>query len=130
MITESRNQPGKKVRWTGGHPERRNAMIKWTDSDWGNHLADRVAAGEHPPEIKEVETIPLSSYVEKLQSSYNHWHIRKHGSAFLGSITLLQQPCPFSTTNKGTQPGSNQVNQPNGSSTRQLYLKRRGRLVA
>ena len=89
MITESRNQPGKKVRWTGGHPERRNAMIKWTDSDWGNHLADRVAAGEHPPEIKEVETIPLSSYVEKLQSSYNHWHIRKHGSAFLGSITHL-----------------------------------------
>ena len=89
MITESRNQPWKKVRWTGGRPERRNAMIKLTDSDWGNHLADRVAASEHPPEITEVQTIPLSSYVEKLQSNYNHWHIRKHGSALLGSITHL-----------------------------------------
>ena len=31
------------VRWSRGHPERRQPKIKWSMDDWGNHVADRVA---------------------------------------------------------------------------------------
>jgi hypothetical protein len=50
MILESiavrREVSSLKVEWTRSHPERRKTdRQEWTFKDWGNYLADAVAAG-------------------------------------------------------------------------------------
>jgi hypothetical protein len=82
--------------WTPSHPERSKPQSRWTEQDWGIHLADGIAGAAPPPTVEGIQIYRCdSAAVHAALTPVGTWQWCDGPNPFHGSVLKRAQQHTF-----------------------------------